>query len=137
MVISLIALARSGPSATVLACIGLLAIHDRSPGETTSGIVGFAIGLNFGGVPTPSVPCCSVSSRTSNAGRYFSLMLMPSRAAAISGPLVWGLDLDGLKSSLGTATAYHAAGLNVALMFRDRRGHSTRACLIDRCRAVV
>jgi hypothetical protein len=51
-------------STPVLAWIGLLAILIGLPGKTAFWIVGFAIGLNFGGVPTAERPCCSVSSRT-------------------------------------------------------------------------
>ena len=51
------------------------------------------------------------------AGRYFSLMLLSSRAAAIAGPLIWGITVDSLESSFGTAIAYRAAVMTVALMF--------------------
>jgi MFS-type transporter involved in bile tolerance (Atg22 family) len=51
------------------------------------------------------------------AGRYFSLMLLSSRAAAIAGPLIWGITVDGLEGSFGTAIAYRAAVMTVALMF--------------------
>jgi MFS-type transporter involved in bile tolerance (Atg22 family) len=44
-------------------------------------------------------------------------MLLSSRAAAIIGPLIWGLTVDGLESSLGTAIAYRAAVMTVAVMF--------------------
>src|SRR6476620_10893624 len=51
------------------------------------------------------------------AGRYFSLMLLSSRAAAIAGPLIWGITVDSLESTLGTAIAYRAAVMTVAAMF--------------------
>jgi MFS-type transporter involved in bile tolerance (Atg22 family) len=51
------------------------------------------------------------------AGRYFSLMLLSSRAAAIAGPLIWGVTVDGLEGRFGTAIAYRAAVMTVALMF--------------------
>jgi MFS-type transporter involved in bile tolerance (Atg22 family) len=51
------------------------------------------------------------------AGRYFSLMLLSSRAAAIAGPLIWGFTVDGLEPSFGTSVAYRAAVMTVALMF--------------------
>jgi hypothetical protein len=44
-------------------------------------------------------------------------MLLSSRAAAIVGPLIWGLTVDGLESRLGTAIAYRAAVMTVAAMF--------------------
>ncbi len=40
-----------------------------------------------------------------------------SRAAAILGPLVWALTVDTLEASFGTAIAYRAAVMTVALMF--------------------
>jgi hypothetical protein len=45
------------------------------------------------------------------------LMLLSSRAAAIAGPLIWGLTVDGLEPVLGTAIAYRAAVMTVAVMF--------------------
>jgi UMF1 family MFS transporter len=79
--------------------------------------VGLAIGLNFGGVPTAERPVLLSLVPDVEAGRYFSLMLLSSRAAAVIGPLIWGLTVDGLESSLGTAIAYRAAVVTVALMF--------------------
>ena len=103
--------------ATVLAWIVLLVIMIAVPGRTAFWIVGFAIGLNFGGVPTAERPVLLSLVPDAEAGRYFSLMLLSSRAAAIAGPLVWGLTVDGLEPSFGTSIAYRAAVMTVALMF--------------------
>ena len=51
------------------------------------------------------------------ASRYFSLMLLSSRAAAIAGPLVWSVTVDVLEPIEGTGIAYRAAVGTVALMF--------------------
>ena len=51
------------------------------------------------------------------AGRYFSLMLLSARVAAIAGPFIWGFTVKGLEPSFGTSTAYRAAVLIVGLMF--------------------
>jgi MFS-type transporter involved in bile tolerance (Atg22 family) len=51
------------------------------------------------------------------AGRYFSLMLLSARAAAVAGPLLWAVTVDGLEPTLGTNVAYRAAVAVVALMF--------------------
>ena len=51
------------------------------------------------------------------AGRYFSLMLLSARAAAIAGPLIWSLTVDSLEAPLGTAVAYRLAVGVVAAMF--------------------
>jgi MFS-type transporter involved in bile tolerance (Atg22 family) len=51
------------------------------------------------------------------AGRYFSLMLLSARTAAILGPLIWAVTVDGLTASMGVGVAYRAAVLTVAIMF--------------------
>lgn len=112
---------RYGPKrslmATLLLWIVLLAVMIVVPGKQAFWLVGLAIGLNFGGVPTAERPVLLSLVPDVEAGRYFSLMLLSSRAAAILGPLVWGLTVDGLEASLGTAIAYRAAVLTVAAMF--------------------
>ncbi|HEY4138226.1 MAG TPA: MFS transporter, partial [Casimicrobiaceae bacterium] len=102
---------------TVVLWIALLAIMIAVPGKNAFWLVGLAIGLNFGGVPTAERPVLLSLVPDVEAGRYFSLMLLSSRAAAIVGPLIWGLTVDGLESRLGTAIAYRAAVMTVALMF--------------------
>jgi UMF1 family MFS transporter len=102
---------------TVLVWIALLVLMVLAPGKTAFWIVGFAIGLNFGGVPTAERPVLLSLVPDAEAGRYFSLMLLSSRAAAIAGPLIWGITVDGLEPSLGTGFAYRAAVMTVALMF--------------------
>ena len=77
----------------------------------------WAIGLNFGGVPTAERPVLLGLVPDVEAGRYFSLLLLSSRAAAVIGPLIWGLTVDGLEPRIGTGLAYRAAVLTVALMF--------------------
>jgi len=52
----------------------LLAIMIAVPGKTAFWIVGFAIGLNFGGVPTAERPVLLSLVPDAEAGRYFSLM---------------------------------------------------------------
>ncbi|HEY4132212.1 MAG TPA: MFS transporter [Gemmatimonadaceae bacterium] len=102
---------------TLILWIVLLAVMIAVPGKNAFWLVGLAIGLNFGGVPTAERPVLLSLIPDVEAGRYFSLMLLSSRAAAIVGPLIWGLTVDGLESSLGTAIAYRAAVMTVALMF--------------------
>jgi len=57
------------------------------PGRNAFWLVGLAIGLNFGGVPTAERPVLLGLVPDVEAGRYLSLMLLSSRAAAIVGPL--------------------------------------------------
>jgi MFS transporter, UMF1 family len=103
--------------ATIVIWIVLLAVMIAVPGKNAFWLVGLAIGLNFGGVPTAERPVLLGLVPDVEAGRYFSLMLLSSRAAAIAGPLIWGLTVDGLESRLGTAIAYRAAVMTVAAMF--------------------
>ncbi len=102
---------------TLLLWIALLALMIAVPGKNAFWLVGLMIGLNFGGVPTAERPVLLGLVPDVEAGRYFSLMLLSSRAAAILGPLVWGLTVDGLEPRLGTAIAYRAAVVTVAIMF--------------------
>jgi UMF1 family MFS transporter len=102
---------------TLLLWIVLLTVMIIVPGKSAFWLVGLAIGLNFGGVPTAERPVLLSLVPDAEAGRYFSLMMLSSRAAAILGPLVWGLTVDGLESEFGTAIAYRAAVMTVAAMF--------------------
>lgn len=102
---------------TLVLWIVLLGIMIAVPGKTGFWIVGLAIGLNYGGVPTAERPVLLGLVPHVEVGRYFSLMLLSSRAAAIAGPLIWGLTVDGLQSRFGTAIAYRAAVMTVAAMF--------------------
>jgi len=98
--------------------------------------VGLAIGLNFGGVNAIERPLLLSLIPDVEAGRYFSLMLLSARVAAVVGPLLWGLTTWALEGSFGTGLAYRAAVLVVAIMFvvaiwvlkkvPDRRPHQLR-----------
>lgn len=104
-------------SATLGAWTLLLVAMMAVPGKSAFWAIGFAIGLNFGGVNASERPVLLSLVPDVEAGRYFSLLLLSARAAAIVGPLVWSLTVDGLEGSLGTAIAYRAAVGTVALMF--------------------
>jgi UMF1 family MFS transporter len=88
-----------------------------APTQGAFWIVGGFIGLIFGGVPTAERPMLLSLVPEEEAGRFFSLMLLSSRAAAVAGPLIWGLTVDGLEPASGTGLAYRAAVLTVVLMF--------------------
>ena len=87
------------------------------PTQNAFWAVGLGIGLIFGGVPTAERPLLLSLVPVDEAGRYFSLMLLSARAAAVAGPLVWGLTVDGLEPGFGTGVAYRAAVMTVAAMF--------------------
>ncbi len=120
---------------TIVCWIVLLVAMVLAPNQPAFWTVGLAIGLIFGGVPTAERPLLLSLVPESEAGRFFSLMLLSSRAAAIAGPFVWGFTVDGLEPSRGAGLAYRAAVLTVALMFAasllllrrvpaDKRGRS-------------
>jgi MFS transporter, UMF1 family len=102
---------------TILAWITLLIAMVIVPTQNAFWAVGLGIGLIFGGVPTAERPLLLSLVPPEESGRYFSLMLLSSRAAAIAGPFVWGLTVYGLEAPFGTGVAYRAAVLTVAVMF--------------------
>jgi UMF1 family MFS transporter len=112
---------RIGPkralSATLATWAVLLVAMIAVPGKTSFWLVGVAIGLNFGGVNATERPVLLSLIPDVEAGRYFSLLLLSARAAAIAGPLVWSVTVDGLEGQLGTAVAYRVAVSTIALMF--------------------
>jgi len=112
---------RGGPkralSTTIAIWAALLVLMAALPGKAAFWAIGFAIGLNFGGTNATERPTLLSLVPDVEAGRYFSLMLLSARAAAIAGPLIWSLTVDSLEPSLGTSFAYRAAVLTVAVMF--------------------
>ncbi|HEV7994374.1 MAG TPA: MFS transporter [Gemmatimonadaceae bacterium] len=102
---------------TILAWIALLVAMVIVPTQNAFWAVGLGIGLIFGGVPTAERPLLLSLVPAEESGRYFSLMLLSSRAAAIAGPFVWSFTVYGLEPSFGTGIAYRAAVLTVAVMF--------------------
>lgn len=102
---------------TVIAWIILLIAMIAAPSQAFFWGVGLAIGLIFGGVPTAERPMLLSLIPHAEAGRFFSLMLLSSRAAAVAGPFVWGITVDTLEPMQGTGLAYRAAVVTVAVMF--------------------
>jgi len=102
---------------TIVAWIVLLLAMIMVPSQKGFWGVGLLIGLVFGGVPTAERPMLLSLIPREEAGRFFSLMLLSSRAAAVAGPLIWGITVDVLEPAQGTGTAYRAAVLTVAAMF--------------------
>jgi len=110
---------RFGPRKTlswVLAgWIVLLLAMIVAPSRSVFWIVGALIGLIYGGVATAERPLLLSLVPDVEAGRFFSLMVLSSRAAAVVGPFVWALAVDGLTASMGTGIAYRAGVLTVAI----------------------
>jgi UMF1 family MFS transporter len=97
----------------VILLVGMMLV----PTRTAFWILGLMIGFVFGGVPTAERPVLLSLVPPNEAGRYFSLLLLSARAAAVVGPLLWGITVDTLERPLGTAIAYRAAVGLVAMMF--------------------
>jgi MFS transporter, UMF1 family len=112
---------RVGPRRALSTTLGiwvlLLVAMMAAPGKTAFWFVGFGLGLNYGGVNVAERPVLLSLVPDSEAGRYFGLMLLSARAAAIAGPLIWGITVDTLEPTIGTGAAYRLAVGVVALMF--------------------
>ena len=102
---------------SIVSWIVLLIAMILVPSQGAFWVVGLFIGLIFGAVPTAERPLLLSLVPEAEAGRFFSLLLLSSRAAAITGPLIWGLTVDGLEPISGTGVAYRAAVISVILMF--------------------
>jgi MFS transporter, UMF1 family len=72
-------------------------------------IVGAWIGLVFGGVWAAERPLLLTLVPAAESGRFFGLLVLSARAAAIAGPLLWALIVDRLGPTLGRATAHRLA----------------------------
>lgn len=95
----------------VVLLVGMIVVPTRG----AFWIVGAGIGLIYGGVSTAERPLLLSLVPDVEAGRFFSLMVLSSRAAAVVGPFVWAFAVDGLKSSMGTGFAYRAGVATVAI----------------------
>ena len=85
------------------------------PSRSAFWIVGACIGLIYGGVGTAERPLLLSLVPDVEAGRFFSLMVLSSRAAAVVGPFVWAFAVDGFTPSMGIAFAYRAGVMTVAI----------------------
>ena len=91
-----------------------LAVIAGAPGLTGFWIGGFVVGLCFGGIWSAERPLLLTLVPRPEAGRFFGLLSLSARAAAIVGPLVWAAIVDGLSRPLGTRTAYRLAVASLA-----------------------
>ena len=110
---------RFGPKRTLswvlMSWVVLLVAMIVVPTRSAFWIVGACIGLIYGGVSTAERPLLLSLVPDVEAGRFFSLMVLSSRAAAVVGPFVWAFTVDGLKPSMGTGFAYRAGVATVAM----------------------
>ena len=99
----------------IIAWIVLLLAMIVAPSRSAFWIVGAGIGLIYGGVATAERPLLLSLVPDVEAGRFFSLMVLSSRAAAVVGPFVWAIAVDGLTPSFGVGFAYRAGVMTVAI----------------------
>lgn len=110
---------RIGPKNTLMMVIGawivLLIAMIAAPSRQAFWIVGAMIGFIYGGVNVAERPMLLRLIPEDEAGRFFGLMVLSARAAAIVGPLIWAFAVDGLTPSYGTGIAYRAGVATVAV----------------------
>jgi UMF1 family MFS transporter len=110
-----------GPKRTLMivlaSWVALLIGMIMAPSRAVFWAIGFGIGFIFGGVATAERPLLLTLIPEAEAGRFFSLMVLSSRAAAVLGPFVWALAVDRLTPVIGENFAYRAAVGTVTLGF--------------------
>ena len=110
---------RIGPRNTLMIVLGawiaLLIAMIAAPSRQAFWIVGAMIGFIYGGVNVAERPMLLRLIPEEEAGRFFGLMVLSARAAAIVGPLVWALAVDGLMPTFGKGIAYRAGVATVAV----------------------
>jgi UMF1 family MFS transporter len=110
---------RFGPKRTLswvlVGWIVLLIAMIVAPSKAAFWIIGACIGLIYGGISTAERPLLLSLVPDVEAGRFFSLMVLSSRAAAVVGPFIWALAVDGFTSSMGVGFAYRAGVVTVAV----------------------
>ncbi len=111
---------RWGPRRTLQAVlaawiVGLVAI---ALAPTLSGFWagGVLVGFAFGGIWSAERPLLLTLVPAAEAGRFFGLLALSARAAAIVGPLLWAAIVDGLSAPLGKNAAYRLAVASLAVL---------------------
>ena len=110
---------RFGPKRTLtwvlMGWVVLLIAMIVAPSRGAFWIVGACIGLIYGGVSTAERPLLLSLVPDVEAGRFFSLMVLSSRAAAVVGPFIWAWAVDGFSPSMGVGFAYRSGVATVAI----------------------
>jgi len=110
---------RIGPRRTLLgvllAWVLLLIAMILAPSQRAFWIVGAGVGLIYGGVNVAERPLLLRLVPEAEAGRFFGLLVLSGRAAAIVGPFIWGAAVDGLSPVIGVRHAYQTAVGTVAV----------------------
>jgi MFS-type transporter involved in bile tolerance (Atg22 family) len=93
----------------------LLTAMILAPSRTAFWVIGGLIGFIYGGVSTAERPLLLSLVPEVEAGRFFSLMVLSARAAAIVGPFIWAITVDNLVGPVGAGAAYRAGVVTVML----------------------
>jgi UMF1 family MFS transporter len=102
---------------TLAIWIVLLIAMIAVPTQRAFWVVGLMIGLNFGVVNAAERPLMLTLIPDIYAGRFFSLMMLSARVAAIAGPLIWGGTIAAFTPVVGESSAFRIAVMTVAAMF--------------------
>ncbi len=110
---------RIGPRRTLFLVLwgwvaGLAAIA-LAPTLSTFWVGGALLGFVFGGIWSVERPLLLTLVPDAEAGRFFGLLVLSARAAAIAGPLVWALVADHVFAGFGEGVGYRAAVGSLAL----------------------
>lgn len=112
---------RMGPKRTLttvlISWLVLLTALIFVPSVTAFWIIGAGIGLIYGGIATAERPLLLTLVPDVESGRFFGLMVLSARTAAITGPLSWSIAVDYLQPSMGPGFAYRAAVGTVIFSF--------------------
>jgi UMF1 family MFS transporter len=111
---------RFGPRRTLAAVLvgwiaGLVVIAS-APSLSGFWVGGVIVGLAFGGIWAAERPLMLRLSPPEESGRYFGLLALSARAAAIVGPLLWAAIVDGIGPSIGRNASYRLAVLSLSVM---------------------
>jgi UMF1 family MFS transporter len=104
---------RLGPKRTLLGVLALwffflsCVIASRTRGAFWA--AGAGVGLVFGGIWATERPLLLTLVPGTEAGRYFGLLVLSARAAAIAGPLLWALIVDHLFAAYGPGVSHRVA----------------------------
>ncbi len=94
--------------------VGLLAVA-AAPTMAAFWAAGGLVGFVFGGIWATERPLLLSLVPDVEAGRFFGLLSLSARAAAIVGPLVWAFIVDWAFRPFGTHVAYRVAVGSLAL----------------------
>ena len=99
----------------LLSWVVLLTALILTPSVMVFWIIGAMIGFIYGGVGTAERPMLLSLVPDREAGRFFSLMVLSGRAAALVGPVIFSVTVDHLRVPIGANLAYRAGVFTVML----------------------